>query len=94
MGTILITNPDNIEDPEISRRINILLKRISQAVPNAEMSVTNYNADPVEIVYTFGSVIDANKYATSKDLIDGYHLEHRVVGNIFYELHPVDSLPL
>lgn len=70
-----------------------MLRRIGDAVKNASISVTDYNADPVEFVYTFSSKEEAENYANSKIIIDEYNLIHRVVGNKVFEYHPVNILP-
>lgn len=93
MSTIIVSNPDNIKDPDIARSINKIMKRIGEAIKNASISVTDYNADPVEFVYTFSTKEEAENYANSKVITDAYNFEHNVVENRFYEYHPVDSLP-
>jgi len=93
MSTIHITNSDNIKDPNIAKRINVLLKRIGEAVKKASVSVTDYNADPVEFVYTFSSNIEAVKYQNDLSTLETYSFQNNVIGNEFYEYRPVSSLP-
>lgn len=93
MNTINILYSDNIKDPETAKRINKMMQRIVDSKVNAGISVTNYNADPVEFVYTFSTKEEAENYAYSKVITDANNFEHKVVQNRFYEYHPVDSLP-
>ncbi len=89
MSTLFVSNENNFKDPEIAKRIKLLLKRIQADVKNCEISVTDFNADPVEFIYTFKSSEEAIDY--QKNLSTTF--KNNVIENKYYEYRPVSSLP-
>jgi hypothetical protein len=92
MNTFQTLSPENINDPKLAEKINILLKRVGGAL-HIDIEVSDYNADPLEFIYTFKSNAEALKYQLSLQALgqQSYSFANKVVGNLFHESRPVSS---
>ena len=93
MSTGFKTHGDNIKDKELAKKIDLLMARAGKLIANLHSTtVVDYNADPVEFIYKFDSIIAAETYALQLQSLDSYKHQLRVDGDEIHELRSVADI--
>jgi len=96
MATHIITNPENIEDPELKSKIDLICNRMaSSSIKNLnQVRIKNYNSDPIEFIFEFLTEQDAQNYLLEKQVLDNYPYEMNVIGKDYHEFRKIDDVKI